>query len=131
MNVHMLQIKEDGFLGGAWNHHLARVATLDCSLEETALDDTNEQQHLGIKNMAGIFVFHFGLFSAAILLAAWKVLSREYKRQRLHKKNWDGRIVDEPDDKQPSEGEYDGGYDEDSDDDLSSRSEQKTLRADV
>lgn len=134
LNLHMLQMKEDGFLEEAWNQYLARMATVDCTLEDTALDDDNEQQQLDIQNMAGVFVFHFGLSLVAIFLAAWKVLRRKYKKRRLPRKNRNGCGSDEQGSRQPTgsdgQDEKDNDYD-DYDFDSSDQSEGESLGAQV
>lgn len=70
INVHLMQMIEDGFLESAWKQHTQQTATVFCdgteASEEEEFSDTSK---LTLANMGGVFLLH-AIFSAASILLA-------------------------------------------------------------
>jgi hypothetical protein len=72
INIHMMQMRAEGFISEAWDEHLDQTSANEC----TAADISTEEEFSGqltLNNMGGIFVFHTILSSAALIMAisAW------------------------------------------------------------
>ena len=72
LDLHLIRLKEEGFLEEAWEEYLAKEATVDCddplTVEGSIGDDVSNEQ-LTLKNMGGIFFFHALLSILAVLIA--------------------------------------------------------------
>jgi hypothetical protein len=76
----MLEMKEDGFVDRAWHKYLEQNADINCNASVDTKDDESTQ--LSLKDMGGLFIFHFGLTAVAICMA---VIGKRYgKWKRDH-----------------------------------------------
>ena len=83
-NLHMEEMKNDGFLQSTWDDFLKRRQTVDCMGDMEAEEDDNSNQ-LSLNAMGGTFVIHYIVTAFAILLAfAWKC-KKKY-RPSTHKR---------------------------------------------
>jgi hypothetical protein len=76
LNLHLLRMKEEGFIKEAWEEHLLREETVICdsSTSSTSPNDNLDHRSLNVQNMGGIFCFH-GIMSLIAILTAlvWKL----------------------------------------------------------
>jgi hypothetical protein len=83
LNLHMLEMKSDGFIDRAWDDHLKKRATVDCdaatATADTADDDDNgSTAQLTLQAMGGAFIVHYIATAFAIFLAVFlKVRSKK------------------------------------------------------
>lgn len=74
MNIHITEMISDGFIPMAWQNHVNKMATVNCT-EELAKANKNrpigddENFSLRLEEMGGIFIMHMLLMVFAILLA--------------------------------------------------------------
>lgn len=88
MNLHLLEMKQDGFMDEAWDDYLARVSDTDCgagSDSDLASSDEQTQQQLDLESMGGVFVFHFGLSFVAIVMALFSVNIKKIRKRYAKK----------------------------------------------
>lgn len=83
LNLHMVEMKSDGFVDNAWDDHLREVATVDCDAaamsdnDDESSSDGNSSQ-LSLQAMGGVFIIHYISTAFAIFLAvAIKVYSKK------------------------------------------------------
>jgi hypothetical protein len=79
LNLHLLEMKEDGFVDRAWHKHLEQNADINCNAQSVDLKD-NESDQLSLKDMGSLFIFHFGLTAVAICMAVIGKKYGEWKR---------------------------------------------------
>ncbi|KAL3923113.1 MAG: hypothetical protein SGILL_001841 [Bacillariaceae sp.] len=76
LNLHLLRLKEEGFIEQAWEQHLLREETVGCasSASSAGSNDSIDHSRLNVQNMGGIFCFH-GIVSLVAILTAvlWKM----------------------------------------------------------
>ena len=73
IDIHFIEMRADGFIENAWNEYLKRTTDFQCqALAEAEKDDDLDDvdnQRLDVRDMGGIFCFHFILCAIAYLLA--------------------------------------------------------------
>ena len=72
LNLHMTEMINDGFVATAFQNHLQKLSTINCSLHADTTTDIGEDQYrLSMKDMAGIFIVHGCSMVVAVLYAAY------------------------------------------------------------
>lgn len=66
LNLHLREMRSDGFMEKAWNDHLSRIGELKCSNDRTNEGDGGPRI---ATEMAGTFIIHFVLSGCALALA--------------------------------------------------------------
>ena len=79
INLHMGEMKLDGFVDEAYEAYLAQQAEIDCDNQGDVGSSENSNQ-LGLKNMGGIFTFHFGISVVAIIIALVRAQLRKKRK---------------------------------------------------
>jgi len=74
INMHLVEMKEDGTLDRLWQKHVQSTADINCDAIEAAntvvaYDGDEENQQLDLGDMGGLFIVHFGLTGVAIFMA--------------------------------------------------------------
>mmetsp|Transcript_5614 Transcript_5614/g.12313 ORF Transcript_5614/g.12313 Transcript_5614/m.12313 type:complete len:530 (+) Transcript_5614:164-1753(+) len=77
-HIHMIKMQEDGFIDEAWEREFDRTMQIACDEKQndkldaaSVWNDLEEATYtLGLKDMGGIFIVHYGLTVVA-LLCAW------------------------------------------------------------
>jgi hypothetical protein len=83
-NLHMEEMKDDGFLQSTWDDFLKRHETVDC-MGNVGTEEDNNSNQLSLNAMGGTFVLHYIMTAFATLLAfAWKC--RKKYRPSTHKR---------------------------------------------
>ena len=82
LNLHLGEMKDDGFIDEAYDAYLARQAQIDCANLGDTSGSTSQSNQLGLKNMGGIFVFHFAISAVAIVLAFVGVHRRKRRKAK-------------------------------------------------
>jgi hypothetical protein len=67
LNVHLLEMKRDGFVERAWSRHLEALTTVNCNAGGTNGDEDDLQ--LSLSDTGGLFIVHYGLTVVAIIIA--------------------------------------------------------------
>ena len=92
LDVHMQEMRADGFIDEAWQNHLAKSRTIDCSSKNAkggggnnlsgalATTDSNTRLSLTMRNMGGIFITHAMLSMLALAVALWQYFLTKYNR---------------------------------------------------
>lgn len=73
LDLHMIQMKADGFIDREWEAHLQRTGDLNCvemmNVNASAQEGEDEILYsLGVQELAGIFIIHATLLVLAVLL---------------------------------------------------------------
>lgn len=68
-NLHMVEMKNDGFVERAWEEHLRKQATVNCDAALSADDEEESDGQLSLQAMGGTFIIHYIATAVAILLA--------------------------------------------------------------
>ncbi|CAB9506831.1 receptor subunit 1 [Seminavis robusta] len=91
LNLHLVEMKVDGFIDAAWEKEREKTNDQNCASDQNASsDDTSNSGSRSIKEMAGTFVLHSAFGAAAVLLMIVMRLRDKYKqmsdqsRQELH-----------------------------------------------
>ena len=83
MDLHLQEMRQDGFIDGAWDAHIEKVATKTCPAVTQSVADSRAAKSQGfsltIKDMGGIFCFHFAMSALALLFAFYQ----RYQTSRL------------------------------------------------
>lgn len=84
-DLHLMQMKADGFIEKEWEAHLARTATQTC-MEETdkASNIEDETLSLSIHEMAGIFIVHAFLMMVAVLVSLVQYFRARKRKEGRH-----------------------------------------------
>jgi Ligand-gated ion channel len=69
LNLLTTEMISDGFISNAWQNHLKKIATIDCSDNSTYESKSSNTFSLSLKDMAGIFIVHGSLVVIALSLA--------------------------------------------------------------
>ena len=70
LDLHLLEMKADGFIEREWQAYLQRTGDHNCvSSVDSNADDADETFSLGVSEMAGIFIIHLMLLVLAVLVA--------------------------------------------------------------
>lgn len=74
MNIHLTEMFADGTIASAWDNHISRMATINCTEKVAEANknrpiDEDENFSLRLEEMGGIFIMHLALTIIAILLA--------------------------------------------------------------
>lgn len=81
IDLHMKEMKADGFIEREWKAHLQRTGDHNCVEHVESTSSTEEDIFsLGVKDMAGIFIIHAILLALSVFLA----LVRPYCKQATH-----------------------------------------------
>ena len=77
MDVHLQEMRQDGFIDRAWDAHIEKVATKTCPAVTQSFADSRAAKasrgfSLTIKDMGGIFCFHFAMSALALLFAFYQ-----------------------------------------------------------
>lgn len=80
LDVHLQEMRKDGFIEQAWSHHLSRIATKSCP--DKALESMGDEDKLdfamSLKDLGGIFLTHFFLSAIALIVALYQYLHTKY-----------------------------------------------------
>lgn len=83
-NLHLLEMEQEGFIEKAWERELERTSDIDCdasgSSDNTENDDSSQ---LGLQDMGGLFIIHYGLSVLAILMALYTKRNNQGKLRRM------------------------------------------------
>lgn len=82
-NLHLLEMKADGFVERAWADHLKKQATVNCDAALSSDDDDASDGQLSLQAMGGTFIIHFIATAIAILLA---ITARLYHHKSILKR---------------------------------------------
>lgn len=85
IDLHMTQMKADGFIEQAWNTHLSRVGDASCLAEEGSIAEQQlkggdeENTSLSFEEMAGIFILHaiLSVVALAVSLVRFFLVKKE------------------------------------------------------
>lgn len=85
LNLHVLEMEEDGFVQTAWERHLEAEADINCEAttretESGGLGDSN--QRLSLKDMGGLFIVFYGLTAITICMAIFSMWNSKHKLNR-------------------------------------------------
>jgi len=73
LNLHMEEMKAEGFVDRAWQALLERRKTIDCGIESGETEEDDDSAQLSLQAMGGTFILHYIVTAFAILLAfLWK-----------------------------------------------------------
>lgn len=73
LDLHLVQMKADGFIERAWESHLQGITDQTCTNPEAGSGDADgDYVRLGINEMGGIFAFHGILCAVSIAVAAFQ-----------------------------------------------------------
>lgn len=67
LNVHLLEMKKDGFLDRAWKRHLEALTTVDCQGGIASVDEGDAR--LSLSDTGGLFIIHYAGTFLAIIIA--------------------------------------------------------------
>lgn len=94
IDLHMTQMKADGFIESAWNNHLSKIGDSSCLAEEATVTEQElkgggdpENVSLSLEEMAGIFILHAGLSALAMIvsLVRFFIVKRKNPEEMLAK----------------------------------------------
>jgi len=104
IDLHLVEMKEDGWLDDAWDRHVAKLASVDCdaALDDEQGDDATIQ--LTLQSMGGLFIVH-GMFTGAAILVV--VFNNARKHRPCRKQNDSEHVVSGEAPKSVSDGELD------------------------
>jgi len=73
LNLHMLEMIEEKQLEELWDREYQERATINCDavVGTSSSSDDGDETQLGVEDMAGIFIVHWGLVVIAIVMAAF------------------------------------------------------------
>lgn len=85
IDLHMTQMKADGFIEQAWNTHLSRIGDASCLAEEGSIVEQQlkggdeENVSLSLEEMAGIFILHaiLSVVALAVSLVRFFLVKKE------------------------------------------------------
>ena len=72
LNLHMLEMFEDGTLEELWERELQLLADVNCDAAVEVESDDSDTTQLGVADTGGIFIVHYAMVFFAIVLAIWK-----------------------------------------------------------
>lgn len=79
INLHMIEMKADGFVDRAWRRHLDKVASVKCTEgAEVAADDPSSEVQLNMDHLGGLFLMHAMFTVVAILWAIAYRIRHDY-----------------------------------------------------
>jgi hypothetical protein len=81
VNLHMIEMRSEGFIDRAWDSYLESIADVKCN-ELSSKAKEPKSMRLGLNDMMGNFLVHFIGVAVAIL---WAIISRN--RRRLVREN--------------------------------------------
>ena len=88
LDLHLIEMKADGFLERQWEAHLQKTGTQNCIQQvEMGGDDNEETFSLGVAEMAGIFIIHVMLLGLAIIVAMIHYCRTKSLRERQQSMN--------------------------------------------
>jgi Ligand-gated ion channel len=104
LNLHLTEMEADGFLGRAWEDHVAKVSTQDCHSHpdssaktknggKVADNNSNNNISLNLLDMAGIFILHGFLTVVAVLFALFDLIKRYRSRPILMRQRSSSKIT--------------------------------------
>lgn len=85
LDLHMVEMKNDGFIDRAWKEHLMRNQDKDCG-SDGSTDQTASKRT--VHEMGGTFLMHFFLTVAALIVALAS------KMMEVHKEKKEGRKIE-------------------------------------
>ena len=88
IDVHMAEMKVDGFLDEAWKNHLSKIGNHECAADVNEDSDDTSQLALSLTDMGGIFILHAFCSFFAVCLAFfqffyWKGHTTKEMKRRL------------------------------------------------
>jgi len=75
LNVHLAEMRADGFTETAWEEHFQKNRDLDCNSAATV--SGNESSQLSLNEMAGTFFFHFLATFLAFVISGITILRKK------------------------------------------------------
>lgn len=91
LNVHLAEMKEDGFIEEAWQRHLERTSDIKCT---TATQDTDsDSSQLSLQDMGGLFIIHYMVTALAICMAVFTKWNKKRKLKEIAKRSGDIAIA--------------------------------------
>ena len=93
IDLHMTQMKADGFIEQAWNTHLSRIGDSSCLAEESSVTEQqlkggdSDNAPLSLAEMAGIFICHaiLSILALAVSLVRFFLVKKEDPQTMLEK----------------------------------------------
>ena len=79
LNVHLTEMKEDGFFEQAWRRHLEGTSDISCN-SDTQDTDSDGSSQLSLQDMGGLFIIHYIVTALAICMA---IFTRWNTRRKL------------------------------------------------
>jgi hypothetical protein len=58
LDLHLQEMKADGFINEAGDNHIDKIATVTCHEQSTSSSSSKNNFSLGLKDMGGIFIMH-------------------------------------------------------------------------
>lgn len=79
VDFYMREMEYDGFINDAFTHYLDSISTYQCPEDDGSYFDIDETYKLTMKDMGGIFLWHFVAVMFALILAICKYYHRKRK----------------------------------------------------
>ena len=90
LDLHLVQMRADGFLEREWEAYLQRTGTQNCvKAVDTSAEGNEETFSLGVPDMAGIFIIHVMLSALAVIVAVMHYCRGKHVRT-LSKRHLEG-----------------------------------------
>jgi hypothetical protein len=83
LDLHLAEMKADGFIEKAWSDHIKRISTLDCPLQKSPQSSSDGTVSLTMNEVGGIFILHGVSTVLALALAIFQYMHT--KRNKPHK----------------------------------------------
>ena len=90
LNLHMVEMKDDGFVARAWEDYFKKQATIDCKQASPTEDDDESNGQLSLQSMGGTFIIHYITTAFAIFLA---LCGKLYASDRCRRKAPASQVV--------------------------------------
>jgi hypothetical protein len=78
MDLHLQEMKADGFIDEAWRNHINSISTINCLASANLSSGTEETYSLGLWELGGIFITHAALSALALILAFYQYFYTKY-----------------------------------------------------
>jgi len=75
-------MNQDGFVKDAYEQFLDKVSTYQCPVEDSSYFDEANEYELSMKDLGGIFMWHFITVLLALLISVIKYYRRKRQIQR-------------------------------------------------
>lgn len=84
LDLHLQEMKADGFIDQAWENHIEKISTVSCDEPSTSSSSLKSNFSLGLKDMGGIFIMHAVMMILSLTFAFAQYF---YTRYRIPDRN--------------------------------------------